>query len=345
MKKSQPEIEIKNIDLLDHASALIKFLYGKAYLDIIKVIPEFYAYNYKKYKSAQKFTKPRLLLDKVNLNDFFEIIDSFNPDLILATHFIPGAISANYKAKEKKDYKIAVTVTDHEYHPLWLVESADHFFCATDEVKESIIFYGITEDKITVSGIPVHPKFFSQTDKKSLRAKYELSHESPAILISAGSLGVTPLESVIQELCKIESNFQIMAVCGKNEELKSQLESQIPANPRLTKVFGFVDFMDELMSASDLLITKPGGITVSESLAVGLPMVLIEPIPGQEEANADYLVEQGVALKARNLPMLIFKTRLLLSNFEKLKQMTKNAKQLGKPQAAQIIVEKIAELL
>jgi processive 1,2-diacylglycerol beta-glucosyltransferase len=202
----------------------------------------------------------------------------------------------------------------------------------------------VPPEKIVTSGIPIHPKFSEEKDKKNLLAKYGLNSQSPVILISAGSFGVTPLGEVIAEFRAIRDEFQFMVVCGNNTELRKDLETKQKSEPRLKKVFGFVDFMDELMVVSDLLITKPGGITVSESIAMGLPMILIEPIPGQEEANADYLVEQGAGVKARNLPVLIDKLGLLIRDPKKLADMSKRAKAISRPYAAKTIAEKIIKL-
>ena len=345
LKINRPDLEIKNIDLLDHSTALMKFLYGRVYLDIVKALPELYAYSYKHYESAKNFVKPRLLLDKINLSDFLKIVDGFNPDLIIATHFIAASVVANYKIKQNKTYSIALTLTDYEYHPLWLVDGVNLFFCATQEVKSSLVFYGVPSGKIIASGIPVHPKFSQTKDKNFLRKKYGLIDKSPALLISAGSFGITPLDEVIDDFKKIKSDFQIMVVCGKNEKLKTGLESKKTNEPRFKQIFGFIDFMDELMAASDILITKPGGITVSEALASKLPMILIEPIPGQEEANADYLMEKGAAVKARNLAVLIYKLENLLKNPPKISQMAQNTESIARPDAAFKIVEQSLKLL
>jgi len=342
--KYQPNVEVKNVDLLDYSNDLIKYLYGKMYLDVVKAFPELYAYSYKHYESSRKFIKPRFLIDKFNFGDFFEIVEHFSPDIVVATHFISEAVLENYRRKREKDFKIAVTLTDYEFHPVWLVSNVDLYFTATEEVKSSLLFHGILRGKIVTSGIPIHPKFSEEKDKNELLAKFGLNNQSPVILISAGSFGVTPLSEVIEDLGSIEEEFQIMVVCGNNAELRKELETKQKSEARLKRVFGFVDFMDELMASSDLLITKPGGITVSESIALGVPMIFIEPIPGQEEANADYLVEQGAGVKARNLPVLLYKLDLLLRNPKTLSDMSRRARTISCPDAAKTIAEEVLNL-
>ena len=337
--EAKPAPAVKNIDLLDYSTDLIKFLYGKMYLDLVKLLPELYAYSYKHYEPSRKFIKPRFLIDRFSFSDFFELIEDFDPDALLCTHFVPAALVENYRRKREKAFPIAVTLTDYEFHPLWIAPNIDIYFTATQEVKNSLMYYGVAPERIVVSGIPVHPKFSEPKDRPTLLRKHGLKEGSPIILVSAGSFGITPLEEVVDELGDIKEEFQLMVVCGRNVDLEKELLEKQKIHPRLKKVFGFVDFMDELMGVSDLLVTKPGGITVSESLAVGLPMILIEPIPGQEEANADYVVEQGAAVRARSVSSLIYKLELLIRDSEKLKGMSGRASGISRPDAAETVVE------
>ena len=343
--RSKPALAVRNIDLLDYSTDLIKFLYGRMYLDVVKLLPELYAYSYKHYEPSKKFIKPRFLIDRFSFSSFFGLIEDFDPDVLLCTHFIPAALVENYRRKKRKTFNIAVTLTDYEFHPLWLAPDIDLYFTATQEVKSSLIYYGVAPEKIVVSGIPVHPKFSKPKDRERLLRKHDMSEGSPIILISAGSFGITPLGELMDELGNIKDEFQLIVVCGKNANLEKELLEKQKTQPRLRKVFGFVDFMDELMAMSDLLITKPGGITVSESLAVGLPMIFIEPIPGQEEANADYVIEQGAAVRARSVSSLIYKLELLIGDSEKLKVMSRRASDISHPDAARTVVEGVRSRL
>lgn len=342
--KYAASVEVRNIDLLDYSNELIKFLYGKMYLDVVKAVPELYAYSYTHYEPARKFMKPRFLMDRFNFSDFFKVIEEFRPDNVISTHFIPPAILDNYRRRKNRDFRIAVTLTDYEFHPLWIAPQVDLYFTATEEVKNSLTYYGVQPERVKVSGIPVHPKFSEPKSRWELLAKYGLRDGPPVILISAGSFGITPLGEVIDDLVAIREEFQIMVVCGRNAELEKELQAKQRHEPRLRKVFGFVDFMDELMAASDLLITKPGGITVSEGLATGLPMMFIEPIPGQEEANADYVVEKGAGVKARSLPSLIYKLRQLVKDRDRLKSMAEKAMEVSRPAASQDVVKGVLGL-
>jgi processive 1,2-diacylglycerol beta-glucosyltransferase len=160
-------VEVKNIDLLDYSNELIKYLYGKMYLDVVKVIPELYAYSYKHYESSKRFIKPRFLIDKFNFSEFFQLVEEFNPGVVVATHFISEAVLENYRRKKAKKFRIAVTLTDYEFHPVWLVSNIDLYFVATEEVKSSLLFYGVPSERIVTSGIPIHPKFSEEKARKS----------------------------------------------------------------------------------------------------------------------------------------------------------------------------------
>ena len=206
---SEPALAVKNIDLLDYSNDLVKFLYGKMYLDVVKLIPELYAYSYKHYEPSKKFIKPRFLIDRFSFRAFFELIEDFDPDLILCTHFIPAALVENYRRKKKKGFKIAVTLTDYEFHPLWVAPNIDRYFTATEEVKTSLIYYGVEPERVVTSGIPIHPKFCEAKDKAKLLTKYEMSEGQPIILISAGSFGITPLGEVMDELEAIREELSI----------------------------------------------------------------------------------------------------------------------------------------
>jgi processive 1,2-diacylglycerol beta-glucosyltransferase len=335
-----PEVEVKNEDILDYTNFFIKFLYNDLYVWVNKYIPELYAYVYKHYSLAVKVSQPRLFLDKLNFGRFFKLVDDFNPDIIIATHFTPASVLANYR-KAEKNYKIVVVVTDYEAHPMWTVEKADLNIVASGNVKQSLIFYGIKEEKISVIGIPIPPKTAKKKNVKALKIKYGLVENSPVVLFSSGSFGFMPLTQIIDGLNKaIKKDFQMMVVCGKNSQLKEELERRMIIEPRLKKIFGFVDYMDELMAVSDILVTKPGGITTSEALALGLPMILTDPVPGQEEANAYYLTENGAAREVRSLPDLFYELNYLLESPKKLAQLSKNCKAISEPDSAKKIIEK-----
>lgn len=343
-QEKYPEYKVENIDLLDYSSPMIKFLYGKSYLEVLKKFPGLYAHGYKNYEGIKGLIRPRSLPDRFHFEEFFALIERAKPDCVIATHFIPASVLEHYRLTKRKNFRLVVTLTDYEMHPLWLVERADLFTVATEEMRFALAFDGIDPKKIRKTGIPVHPKFLRTYDRVGLRKKYGLGIDQPIILLTAGSFGMTPITRVISSLKHIKRRFQLLVVCGNNDQLKKELTHLQKTEPRLKLVFGFVDCMEELMAISDVIITKPGGITTTESMASGLPMILVDPIPGQEEANAYYLIAHGVARYAGTLPALLYHIDVLLKHPELRAGMKQACKTTAPGNAAFSIAKEITTL-
>jgi len=207
---------------------------------------------------------------------------------------------------------------------------------------------GIDRDKVMVTGIPIDPVFALIKDKRTMRLKHGLSPDKTTILVSAGGFGVGRIEDLFTCLSELRHEAQIIFLCGRNEELKKKLERRSAkkaagSNPSFINV-GYTTLMDEFMSASDIVLGKPGGLTTSEALAKGLVFVIVNPIPGQEERNSDHLLEEGVAIRCNNLPVLAYKVDQLLENPERFQRMQANAGRLARPHAARDVVNKVLEL-
>ena len=217
---------------------------------------------------------------------------------------------------------------------------------ALEETKVHLVALGVPADQVTVSGIPIDPVFAEPKDARAMRRKHGLDEDTFTILVSAGGFGVGPVEHIIQALSGLSHPAQVVVVCGRNEELPARLSRvvrKLPPGRRASTftLLGFTTEMDELMSAADLFVGKPGGLTTSEALAKGLPMVVINPIPGQEERNSDHLLEEGIAIRCNNLPALAYKIDRLIEEPGKLLLMHANALALGKPEAAFTILERL----
>jgi len=199
---------------------------------------------------------------------------------------------------------------------------------------------------LTVSGIPIDPVFAVTKDKRVMRLKHGLLPDKTTILVSAGGFGVGRIEDLWTSLTELRHEAQIVILCGRNEELKTALDrrsSKRDARSRVSLInVGYTTLMDEFMSASDILIGKPGGLTTSEALAKGLVQVIVNPIPGQEERNSDHLLEENVAIRCNNLPVLAYKVDRLLDDTERFTRMQANARRLARPHAACDIVNKLS---
>jgi processive 1,2-diacylglycerol beta-glucosyltransferase len=340
--------EVQHLDVLKYTNNVFRHLYSRAYLDLVNRAPEVLGWLYDHLDVPGKNDKLRLAFDRLNTGPFVKFLDRYQPDVAICTHFLPSEIISWLKRQEKVRIMNAVVVTDLDVHAMWLCNRAEHYFVAMEETKVHLAAIGVPEEKVTVSGIPIDPVFAEPKDARAMRRKHGLAEEAFTLLVSAGGFGVGPVEHIIQALSGLAHPTQAVVVCGRNDELKTRLARLVRKRPESSRVsfklLGFTTEMDELMAAADLFVGKPGGLTTSEALARGLPMVVINPIPGQEERNSDHLLEEGIALRCNNLPALAYKIDRLIDEPGKLLLMRGNALALGKPRAAFTIIDRLNAL-
>lgn len=341
----QPNAEIKNVDVLNYTNPLFRRLYGKAYLEMVNTMPEVLGWMYDTLDKPWENERRRLALDRLNTLPFINLLKKEKPDLAICTHFLPSEIISWLKAKGKANFPQAIVVTDFDAHAMWLAHHYEHYFVALDETKVHLEKLGIPAEKLTVTGIPIDLIFAETKDKRAMREKFGLNSERLTILVSAGGFGVGNIEHLLQALSELETPAQILAMCGRNEELKSKLEKLAARklnNERVNfKLIGYTREMDEYMSAADLIVGKPGGLTTSEALAKNLVFVIVNPIPGQEERNSDHLLERGCAIRCNNLPVLAYKIDELVKDKNRFNQMKANVANFARPHAASEIVNKL----
>jgi processive 1,2-diacylglycerol beta-glucosyltransferase len=340
--------EVQHVDTLQYTNKLFRHLYSKAYLEMVNKTPEVLGWLYDHLDKPWKNERRRLALDKLNTRPFVKMLRQYQPDITICTHFLPAEIISWLKAKERIATRQAIVVTDFDVHAMWLCHHYEHYFVALDETRVHMEKLGIPAAKLTVSGIPIDPVFAEAKDKQEMRSKHGLRQDMRTILLSAGGFGVGPMEHIISSLAELRSPAQVIALCGRNEELKSRIDQLArsfgPSGRVLIKPVGFTKEMDEYMSASDILLGKPGGLTTSEALAKGLVFVIVNPIPGQEERNSDHLLEDGAAIRCNNLPALAYKIDRLLEDTSRFSAMQANARRLARPHAAREIVAKLLDL-
>jgi processive 1,2-diacylglycerol beta-glucosyltransferase len=226
---------------------------------------------------------------------------------------------------------------------MWLSRLFHRYFVAIEETKAHLEALGLPAERITVSGIPIDPIFAEPVDRAALRMRYGLQPKKPTLLLSAGALGVGPTELIVERLKHLRHDVQTIVICGKSEEVMERVRAAVGAETGKFLVLGYTSQMNELMKMSDLFIGKPGGLTTSEALACGLPMAVFSPIPGQEERNTDHLLEEGAGIKCNELTTLPFKIDALLDDPARLARMRAAATALGRPHAAQTIVDTLLD--
>jgi len=345
-RKDSDSFEVHHFDVLNYTNKLFRHLYSKAYIDLVNKMPEVPGWVYDKLDKPWKNERRRLALDKLNTRPFVKLLREYQPDLIVCTHFLPAEVVSWLKAKERLASRQVIIVTDFDVHAMWLVHHYERYFVVVDEARAYLEALGIPAEKITVSGIPIDPVFAIKKDKHEMRAKHGLEPDRTTILLSAGGFGVGSVDALVSSLLPLQHRAQVVAICGRNQELKERLTRLAARTSRdanvILKPFGYTKDMDELMTASDLVLGKPGGLTTSEALAKGLVFVIVNPIPGQEERNSDHLLEAAAAIRCNNLPTLSYKLDRLLADPQRFKSMQANARRRGHPNAAKEIVDQLA---
>jgi len=337
--------EVKNIDTLEYTNSIFHKLYSKAYKEIVNRTPELFGWFYDYFDKPWQNERRRLAFDKLNTKPFVRMLDAYQPDIVVCTHFLPAEIISWLKSKKRINTRHVIVITDFDLHAFWLCHNFEHYFVAIEETKVHLEQLGVGSDKITISGIPIDPVFTEHKDKGKMRQLHNLEPDLPTILVSAGGFGMGPVAKLIQSLTKMQKKAQIVVICGKNEELKQRVDTylrNLPTKlPILFKSLGYTAEMDTYMSAADLILGKTGGLTTSEALAKGLGFIIVDPIPGQEQRNADHLLEEGVAIKCNNWPVLSYKIDKLLNNPQRIANMQFKARSLARPSAAHDIVKKL----
>ena len=340
--------QVHNIDVLQYTNKVFQHFYSKAYIDLVNKAPHFLGWMYDQLDKPWQNERRRLALDKLNTRPFVKMLERYQPDVVVCTHFLPAEIISWLRAKNRLTTRQVITVTDFDVHAMWLVHHYEQYFVAMDETRVHLQEIGIPSGKITVTGIPIDPVFAQKKNRAEMASKYGLDASMTTMLVSAGGLGVGPIEELIQSLTKMTRRVQVVVICGRNEELKNRVDDfvgKVGADCPVRFVpIGYTTQMDEYMSAADLVLGKPGGLTTSEALAKGLGMVIVNPIPGQEDRNADHLLEEGAAIRCNNLPALAYKVDKLLGEPQRLATMKANARRLRRPRAAYDIVQKVLSL-
>lgn len=340
--------DVRHIDVLEHTTKLFRRLYSQTYLDMVNHAPELLGWLYDYLDTPWRRERRRLAFDTLNTRPFVRLLETYQPQWTICTHFLPAEIVSWLRTKARLITRHAIVVTDFDVHAMWLTRHVEQYFVALDETRVHLERLGIPGNTITVSGIPIDPIFTKPKDRHAMGAKHGLEPDRLTVLVSAGGFGVGPVERLVRSLLELRHPAQAVVICGRSAELKARLDELAAAIPpthtvRL-KVTGYTTEMDEYMSAADLLIGKPGGLTTSEALAKGLVLVIVNPIPGQEERNADHLLEEGVAIRCNNLPVLAYKIDRLLDHPDRLAAMQARVRYLARPNAAREVVDTLLRL-
>jgi processive 1,2-diacylglycerol beta-glucosyltransferase len=342
--RAHPAIgEVVNVDALTYTNKIFRQFYSKFYLQLIRNVPTLLGWFYDNLDEPWKTERMRLMLSRLNTRPLVRMIRRMQPDVTICTHFLPAEIISHLLARESIQTRHAIVVTDLDVHAMWLSRHFHQYFVAIEEARVHLQMTGLPSDRITVSGIPIDPVFEQPKDRPALCRAHGVDPSRPLLLISLGAMGKVAAEELVQAFSYLKTSTQIAIVCGVHEELQERLQEairKVNAPPHVTfRVLGYTRQMDEWIRMATLLVGKPGGLTLSEAMACGLPMVIYQPIPGQEERNSDQLLEAGAAIKCNHATTLAFKVDVLLNDANRLADMSRAARHLGRPHAARTVVE------
>lgn len=338
------------LDTFRYASPFIEKLVLGTYMEIIKMSPVIYGYFYRqaeKEKPISGFAKNEFnrIINRLAAPKLTAFIDQMQPEAIVCTHPFPLGILTHLRSIGACNMPILAAITDFTVHPFWLFEEVDCYLVGADLLVQEFNNHGVELRRVRATGIPIDSKFGKAKERKSLREVWGLQEGLPAILVMGGGLGMGPLGEVVSDLISSGLHCQVVVVCGKNEGLRSKLlKLQTGSNCQLT-VLGYTNNIPDLMAACDVMIGKAGGLTSAESMASGLPMLITNPIPGQEERNAAFLESVGAAKLVPDPKNLVLEVGNFINDHQLQVRMRKSAQGVGKPRSAELAVDVIEELV
>jgi processive 1,2-diacylglycerol beta-glucosyltransferase len=351
-KAARPPLDATHIDLLSLVSKEFRKLYGEQYIKLVEKLPQLWSFLYTSSDRPSRDSlvgKLKRAAEKLNTRKLSAECERLAPDAILCTHFLPAELLSRQKASEKTGGKrlppLWVQVTDFDVHALWVHPHVDRYCVASDEVAFRLADRGVPRQKISVTGIPVMPQFGAPLDRATCARELGIAPDKFTVLMMAGGAGVGGLDELAERVLRLPAAAQLVALAGRNADLLKRLQALAKRHPGRLFPQGFTTTVERAMTAADLVVTKPGGLSVSECLARQRPMLLVSPIPGQEERNADYLLEAGAAIKAVDGATLVFKLGQLIADPARLAAMSTAAARIGRPRAAADVVALICASL
>jgi processive 1,2-diacylglycerol beta-glucosyltransferase len=333
--------EVRVLDALDFAPPWFGRLYRGSFEASVRHAPWLFAAAYHGSSRAVRFAGFRWLrrrFNRVAARELVRAVARFAPDVVLCTHMLPLDALLREKARGRLEAPVACVVTDYVAHGYWIERLADRTYVASAETAAELAARGVERGRIRVSGIPIDPAFAEAPAREAARGALGIGAGRRAVLVLAGGLGMGPLVDVVRSLGARAAPVELLIVCGKNAALRAEVERLAPSLAVPARVFGFVDAMPALMAAADVVVTKSGGLTTTEALAVGRPLLLFEAMPGQEAGNARHLERAGAAIRVEPAEAGAA-LAALLADPGRLLALAERARAAGRPDAARRIAE------
>jgi processive 1,2-diacylglycerol beta-glucosyltransferase len=341
-----PEIETQTVDSYKYAASIFSKVVADGYIGMVKTVPQLYSYIYGRAERATSVPALRRWVSRYTAANLRRLVDERKPDLVVCTHAFPCGVMSEYKRQFDPALPVVGIVTDFVVHPFWIYTNIDAYAVATPEMRAALLARGVRAEGVMLSGIPVDARFAQpRLPVDALRAELGLPRDRRIALIMGGGVGIGPLDTMMRALGEVDVPLAAAVIVGRNRGLERRVIAAAEMTVPPVRVVGFVNNVFDYMHASDVLLTKPGGLTSSEALSARLPMILVKPLPGQEERNTRYLVSRHAAIRARGKRELTAAVQELLTSAERRAAVLEQADALRRPFAAASVAERIVELL
>ncbi len=340
LREDIPGSQVEIVDTFQYINSVLHKVVFGSYMETLKFTPKVWGYLYNQAEDGERLVDLGQILSKLLSPKLEQLLKAFNPEVILTSHAFPTGILAVLKRREHIRMPLAAVVTDFHVHSFWIHHGVDRYFLPAQDLEYQLLRNGIQPETIKGFGIPLRQQFSEKFNMAVTREELQLE-QMPTVLVMGGGLGLGRIEVIVKMLLD-NSNFQVVVVSGKNKRLHDYLLNL--HNPRL-KVFGFLENIAKIIAACDLVISKPGGVTTAEVLAMKKPLVIYSSLPGQEDRNIDYLLNKGAAIKVRKLDMLVPEIISLWDNPLRIRHMEEISAQIGSPIASSFVWDELVSLL
>jgi processive 1,2-diacylglycerol beta-glucosyltransferase len=335
MAQRAPECQCDVVDSYRYASETFHRMASNGYIGMVKMLPQLYGMIYDQAERATHVSPFKKWLHRYTALNLRQYVAERAPDVVVCTHAFPCGVMAEYKREFADAPAVVGVVTDFVVHPFWIHRNIDAYAVATPAMRQTLLARGVAPERVNVTGIPIDGRFGASADKRETRRRLGLHPDRSTLLLMGGGVGIGPLEKALEGIGRLEHDVQTVVVVGKNPQLQRRLTEAARSVRHPVTVVGFVGNVYEYMHAADVLISKPGGLTSSEALAETLPLVMLRPLPGQEERNARYLEAAGAGVLVRGARELAHALDRLLADPAALAAMREEARRLARPRAAE----------
>lgn len=333
------------LDTIRYINPLLDKVIIGSYLKSIKITPALFGKLYSASENDYGLNSVSTKFNEIMASKIMPFIEEYKPEVIVCTHPFPAEMASIMKSKYNLQIPCVTILTDYAPHGFWLHPCIDAYVVSNIDMIDDMVERGIPRETIFDLGIPVKPNFITQYEREETLKELELSPDKSTILVMGGSLGMGKISTIYEELSKVTQDIQIIVITGKNRKLYYELVELKKTCPKETRIIGFTDKVNKYMQASDLLLTKPGGLTITESLICKIPLGLFSPIPGPEEKNSDFLIRHNLAVNLGDGKNCSKEIEELLSSPYKLKSIKMNTSKYSKPNSGNDIYNLLNSLL